>query len=226
MTNSFFTTVLFSMLCFFATAQNSSELAAVRQAIDFETKTSFMPRHRQGNSLPVYDSAAFDSANYRLKNFFETLRAFIGKWKIIEGSFKSDPPDSLYRPLDYIYDIHEIATGIEFSSEQTYTYNKSKYQITAIEQFIPDYEMNKISYYYYALRLPVSCVNSTDIAEFGSNGKIIINEVYENGPVMKTSTTYQLDDEGVIHFEEKDFDWEGKQIHFCSFDLRRAWLKI
>ncbi|MFI5188336.1 MAG: hypothetical protein ACHQF0_16515, partial [Chitinophagales bacterium] len=113
---------------------------------NFQTKTL----EKQNGEWKITGMTLVYSTDFKFKASYNTLKSYVGKWKLVEGSYsaenmQSGPNDGKMMSNDY--DIHETAYGIEFTSTSSSTYTGIAYFNTSSECFIPDNSQNEIKYF-------------------------------------------------------------------------------
>ena len=97
-----------------------------------EGKGNFLTKtlEKQNGVWKITGMTLVYSTGFKLKAAYDRLKSFVGKWKFVEGSYKSEPSDSNYKAISWIIDIHETMFGIEFTSTSTSTYAGRSYSGT------------------------------------------------------------------------------------------------
>ena len=176
---------------------------------------------KQKGEWKINGLAIIVTPNYTLNNSIEKLRAFIGKWKIIDGSTQMEPSDSAFHLFAYTIDIHEARGGIEIISSSSSQYAGNKRVYTETEQFLPDYDINKFRYYDFGRSANGFTTGEAGTAEFDSSGNFVVTVMYDDKATVKLKNIYTMKDDNKFHVQAIFFDKQGKQTSAWSTDFAR-----
>lgn len=176
---------------------------------------------KQNGAWKLLGLTIISTPNYNFNNSVEKLRTFIGKWKMVEGSLKSEPADTAYHAISLSTDFHEVMNGMESSSSAISEYSGNINVYTETEQFIPDYEINKFRYYDNGRSANGYIVGGAGTAEFDSTGSFVVTMMYDDKPVVKLKNIYTMKKDGSLHIQADFFNKEGKKTFSWSSDLTR-----
>lgn len=188
---------------------------------NFITKTL----EKQNGEWKITGMTLVYSTDYTFKEHYAALKSYVGKWKLVEDSYKTEsdqPADSNYRQLSNDYDIHETRYGIEFTSTNSYTYSGRPYSTTANEDFIPDNNQNEIKYFDFEGSGNNNVTTSTGTASFDTTGKFIVKGMYEDKPAQaRFENIYSFTSDGLLRQEGRSYDKDGKVTFKWFFTLKR-----
>ena len=179
---------------------------------------------KQNGQWKIVGLTVISAPMYAFMNDAQKLKAFIGKWKLKEGSYKGGPSDSVYKLFSFTYDVHPTSNdGIEFASVQVWNHvqDNSTFTNTEYEQFVPDNDVMKFHYYDNVKNSAGFNGGGAGYAEFDSTGSFFVKMMYDDKPTLKLTNRYTLNKDGTVHFEGAFFNTDGKQTQDWSFDLMR-----
>jgi len=176
---------------------------------------------KQNGAWKIAGLTTISAANYRFKNSVEILRPYLGKWRMLNASFKNEPGDSAYKMISFIADIHETMNGFESTTTNIYSYSGNRSVITEREQFIPDYDINKFRYYDETKSSNGYITGGAGTAVFDSSGNFVISIMYDNKSIVKLKNIYSMKSDNTIRVQGLFFNEDGKQTNSWSFDMER-----
>ncbi len=180
---------------------------------------------KQNGEWKITGTVNINTTGYTFKNSLANMKLFLGKWKILEGSYKTEsaqPADSNYKQLANDYDIHETKYGIEFTSTNSYTYSGRPYSTTVNENFIPDNNLRQIKYFDFEGNGSNNVTTSTGTASFDTTGQFIVKGMYDDKPTqVRFENIYSFTPDGILHHEGRSYDTNGKVTFKWFFALKR-----
>lgn len=197
-----------------------------------EGKGNFGTRtlEKQSGEWKITGLTVVNSTGYKLQASSNAMKSFIGKWKVDVSSYRNEPArpqDSNYKSVSSDYDIHETMYGIEFTSTNSYTYAGKLYSSTAAENFLLDYDQNKIRYFDFEKSQNGTISSATGTASFDTTGHFVVKGMYPDKPTaLYFENIYTTNKDGSIHHEGRLYDKEGKLTSKWFFDLRRVLLNM
>ena len=188
---------------------------------NFITKTL----EKQNGEWKITGMTLVYSTDYTFKENYATLKSYAGKWKLVDGSYRTEngqPADSNYKQSSIDYDIRETMYGIEFNSINSYTYSGKFYSSAANEDFIPDNSQNEIKYFDFEKGARGYVTATTGTASFDTTGKFIVKGMYEEKPTQaRFENIYSFSPDGLLHHEGRSYDTNGKVTFKWFFALKR-----
>ena len=188
---------------------------------NFITKTL----EKQNGEWKITGMTLVYSTDYTFKENITVLKSYIGKWKFVDGSYKTEseqPADSNSKQVSMDYDIHETSYGIEFTSTNASTYSGKPYSSAANEDFIPDNSQNEIKYFDFEKGASSYVTATTGTASFDTTGKFVVKGMYEDKPAAtRFENIYTITSDGLLHQEGRSYDTNGKVTFKWFFDLKR-----
>jgi hypothetical protein len=189
---------------------------------NFQTKTL----EKQNGEWKITGMTLVNSTDFKFKVSYNTLKSYVGKWKLVEGSYKSENLQGTTnndKLMTADYDIHETMYGIEFASSSSSVYSGITYFNTASECFIPDNNQNEIKYFDFEKGTNADISTSTGTAVFDTSGRFVVKGMYPDKPaVVRFENIYTTNGDGSIHHEGRSYDKDGKLTFKWFFDLHRV----
>ena len=193
-----------------------------------EGKGNFLTKtlEKQNGEWKITGMTLVNSTDFKFKASYNSLKSYVGKWKLVEGSYKSENMQGAAndgKTLTNDYDIHETMYGIEFISTSSSIYSGTTYSNTSSECFIPDNSQNEIKYFDFEKGSGGDVSTSTGTASYDTSGKFVVRGMYPDKPtLLRFENIYTTNSDGSIHHEGRSYDKDGKLTFKWFFDLRRV----
>jgi hypothetical protein len=155
-----------------------------------------------------------DTSTTKAESDIKLLRSFIGKWQMIDSSFRNDQADSLYKPGSYIMEIRETQYGIEFVTRNIFFYSGNMHSNILTEYFVADKRVNGLLYFAFDKSSPKDVTTATGKAFFNTDELIIIGHYPDRPGVTGYEHRFKKNKENYIHHTGVFYDNEGKPHHW------------